>query len=211
MKKIANIRTDYQLSQLNKSTLAYSPMSQFKVWFSEVLDVIIEPTAMSLSTYDENKGVSTRVVLLKDIKKDGFIFYTNYNSLKGKQIEKNTNVSLSFFWPDFQRQVRVNGVAVKIPNQKSIDYFKKRPRDSQIAAWASSQSKVIKNRLVLESLFSKFEKKFNNKNIPKPPHWGGYKVVPHSVEFWQGRSNRMHDRFLYEKKNNKWMINRLSP
>ena len=211
MKKIENLRTDYKLDQLNESSLAPSPMVQFELWFNEVLDSIIEPTAMVLSTYSQKKGVNSRVVLLKELKKDGFVFYTNYNSLKAEQIKQNPYVSLLFFWPSFQRQIRVHGLVEKISNQSSINYFKKRPRKSQIAAWASTQSTVVDNRFVLESLFHDFEKKFKNKTIPKPPYWGGYKVVPSSVEFWQGRESRMHDRFLYEKNNNKWVISRLQP
>tara|TARA_Y100001934_G_C12198351_1_gene699903 strand:- start:176 stop:811 length:636 start_codon:yes stop_codon:yes gene_type:complete len=211
MKKIENLRTDYKLDQLNESSLAPSPMVQFELWFNEVLDSIIEPTAMVLSTYSQKKGVNSRVVLLKELKTDGFVFYTNYNSLKAEQIKQNPYVSLLFFWPNFQRQIRVRGLVEKMSSQSSINYFKQRPRKSQIAAWASSQSTVVDNRFVLESLFHDFEKKFKNKTIPKPPYWGGYKVVPSSVEFWQGRESRMHDRFLYEKNNNKWVISRLQP
>jgi pyridoxamine 5'-phosphate oxidase len=212
MKKIENLRTEYRLKKITKSSLESSPVIQFKIWFNEVLDKIIEPTAMVLSTYEEKSGMSSRVVLLKEIEEDGFIFYTNYNSFKSQQIEKNPHVSLLFFWPDFQRQIRVNGLVKRTSDQSAVNYFKKRPRKSQIAAWSSAQSSKIKDRLILESLFHDFEKKFTNKTIPKPPYWGGYKVFPYSVEFWQGRENRMHDRFLYEKKkNNKWTINRLCP
>ena len=211
MKNIENIRTKYNLYKLDESSLEYSPMKQFKIWFSELINQVIEPNAMVLSTCGPNNIVSSRVVLLKEIQRDGFVFYTNYNSLKGKHIRTNCNVSLSFFWPSFQRQVRVHGSAVKISHAKSVNYFKKRPRKSQIAAWASCQSEEVKTRTLLESLFSDFEKKFNKKVIPKPPYWGGYKIIPQSVEFWQGRENRMHDRFLYIKKNNKWLISRLFP
>tara|TARA_B100001250_G_scaffold378833_1_gene368980 strand:- start:213 stop:848 length:636 start_codon:yes stop_codon:yes gene_type:complete len=211
MKNIENIRTNYNLSKLEESNLKYSPINQFKIWFSEIVDQVLEPNAMVLSTCSQHNIVSSRVVLLKEIQRDGFIFYTNYNSVKGKHIKSNSNVSLSFFWPSFQRQVRVNGIAVKTSHQKSVNYFKKRPRKSQIAAWASFQSEEVENRTLLESLFSDFEKKFNKKIIPKPPDWGGYKVIPQSVEFWQGRQNRMHDRFLYVKKNSKWLISRLAP
>ena len=138
-------------------------------------------------------------------------FFTNYNSLKGKQIALNNNVSLSFFWPELQRQVRVNGIAKKVSNKESINYFSKRPRNSQISAWMSMQSEVIENRKTIESKFQKLKHKFNNQPIPKPPYWGGYIIEPLSVEFWQGRENRMHDRFIYIKDNNKWNINRLSP
>ena len=174
-------------------------------------DVIIEPTSMTLSTYTIQHGSQSRVVLLKQIDKRGFVFFTNYNSLKGKQIALNNNVSLSFFWPELQRQVRVNGTAKKVSNKVSINYFSKRPRNSQIAAWMSMQSEVIENRKIMESKFQKLKHKFNNQPIPKPPYWGGYIIEPITVEFWQGREDRMHDRFIYIKHNNTWNINRLSP
>ena len=211
MKKIHNIRTNYQFGSLSKSDLAYSPIKQFKDWFSQIINLMTEPTAMTLSTYSKRYGVDSRIVLLKEIKQDGFIFYTNYNSVKGKQISSNNNVSLSFFWPELQRQVRVNGIAKKVSNKVSINYFSKRPRNSQIAAWMSMQSEVIKNRKTMESKFQKLKHEFNNQPIPKPPYWGGYRIEPLTVEFWQGREDRMHDRFIYVKHNNKWNINRLSP
>jgi len=211
MKKIHNIRTNYQFGSLSKSDLAYSPIKQFKDWFSQIINLMTEPTAMTLSTYSKRYGVDSRIVLLKEIKQDGFIFYTNYNSVKGKQISSNNNVSLSFFWPELQRQVRVNGIAKKVSNKVSLNYFSKRPRNSQISAWMSMQSEVIENRKTIESKFQKLKQKFNNQPIPRPPYWGGYIVEPLTVEFWQGREDRMHDRFIYIKHNNKWNISRLSP
>ena len=211
MKKLENIRTNYSISSLSRDQLLQNPIEQFQTWFSEVVDVIIEPTSMTLSTYTIQHGSQSRVVLLKQIDKRGFVFFTNYNSLKGKQIALNNNVSLSFFWPELQRQVRVNGIAKKVSNKVSINYFSKRPRNSQIGAWMSMQSEVIKNRKTMESKFQKLKHKFNNQPIPKPPYWGGYRIEPLTVEFWQGREDRMHDRFIYIKHNNKWNINRLSP
>ena len=131
--------------------------------------------------------------------------------VNGQQIALNNNVSLSFFWPKFQRQIRINGIANKISTKDSVSYFKKRPRKSQLAAWVSSQSQIIKNREILDCKFLEIEKKFKNKEIKKPNFWGGYLVKPSTVEFWQGRENRMHDRLIYQKKNNKWILNRLSP
>ncbi|MBE38197.1 MAG: pyridoxamine 5'-phosphate oxidase [Flavobacteriales bacterium] len=211
MKKLENIRTNYSISSLSRDQLLQNPIEQFKTWFSEVVDIIIEPTSMTLSTYTIQHGSQSRVVLLKQIDQRGFVFFTNYNSLKGKQIALNNNVSLSFFWPELQRQVRVNGIAKKVSNKVSLNYFSKRPRNSQISAWMSMQSEVIENRKTIESKFQKLKQKFNNQPIPRPPYWGGYIVEPLTVEFWQGREDRMHDRFIYIKHNNKWNISRLSP
>lgn len=211
MKHIENIRDDYNLGILDETKFDSSPMMQFKVWFREVVDVVLEPTAMFLSTYDIHHGVNNRIVLLKEILRDGFVFYTNYNSLKARQIASNPNVALCFFWPTLQRQVRINGVAVKTSHTKSVEYFKKRPRKSQISAWASEQSKVLNNRLDLESNYIYYDKKFKDKIIPKPVYWGGYKIKPHLIEFWQGRENRLHDRIVYIKKNRNWTMSRLAP
>jgi len=211
MKKIENIRTNYSISSLSRDQLLEDPIKQFQTWFNEVVNEVVEPTSMTLSTYTSQHGSQSRVVLLKEIEKRGFVFFTNYNSLKGKQIALNNNVSLSFFWPQLQRQVRVNGVAKKVRNKVSIHYFNKRPRNSQIATWVSMQSEVIENRKTIEEKFQKLQHKFNNQSIPKPPYWGGYIIEPMSVEFWQGREDRMHDRFIYIKHANKWNISRLSP
>ena len=211
MEKIENIRTDYTMSTLNKSNLNACPMKQFEIWFNDIVDKILEPTAMTLSTFSDKYGCRSRVVLLKELRNDGFVFFTNYNSLKGQQIDSNNNVSLSFFWPNFQRQININGLALKLNNRISRLYFEKRPRGSQISAWASNQSEIIKSRNDLDSKYKNLEKKFKDQSIPTPPYWGGFLVQPLSIEFWQGGPNRMHDRFLYVKKNNSWVINRLSP
>jgi len=213
MKKIENIRKNYNLETLRKSDLSNSPIKQFESWFNDIINNkdIIEPTAVNLSTYDVSNGINSRVVLLKGLTKEGFIFYTNYNSLKATQIENNENVHLCFFWPVLQRQVRVKGSAIKISENLSSKYFQSRPRKSKIAAWTSEQSMIIKSRLDLDSRFLYYENKFKDKKIPKPESWGGYKVIPNSMEFWQGRENRLHDRFLYLKQNKKWIIKRLAP
>jgi len=205
------IRKDYNLNTLNKKDLVYSPINQFNIWFHEIVDFLDEPNAMILSTSDNSGRVQSRVVLLKSVKKAGFVFFTNYNSVKSKHISKNQNVSLCFFWPKFEKQVRVNGLACKVSVRDSKVYFSTRPRRSQIAAWVSDQSSCVKDRSVLESKFNFFEKKFENRLVPKPDYWGGYVVKPLSVEFWQGRSGRLHDRFLYTKKNKRWVIHRLCP
>ena len=139
------------------------------------------------------------------------MFFTNYHSLKGQQIDKNNNVSLSFFWPTFQRQIRINGLAIKLSDESSSHYFEKRPRGSQISAWVSNQSEVVKDRDDLNIKFKNLKNKFKNQSIPKPPNWGGYLIEPLSIEFWQGREDRLHDRFLYFKQDNTWTLNRLSP
>ena len=210
MKKIQNIRTDYNLYKMTRDNLLYSPIEQFKLWFSQ-LEYCSDFNSTTLSTYSKKNGVQSRIVLLKEIKKDGFVFYTNYNSLKAQQISQNNNVSLCFFWPQFQRQVRVQGFAFKLSERMSKSYFKQRPKQSQVAAWVSDQSSVVVNRKKLEEKFSEMYNKFKSSDVPKPKFWGGYKVKPFSIEFWQGRPDRMHDRFLYQKKGYKWTINRLCP
>tara|TARA_Y100000994_G_scaffold225517_1_gene207915 strand:+ start:321 stop:956 length:636 start_codon:yes stop_codon:yes gene_type:complete len=211
MKKIDNIRIDYNLNTLNKSDLLSCPLKQFELWFNEVVNDIIEPTAMIISTYCTKYGCQSRVVLLKELRYDGFVFFTNYNSLKAKQINLNNNVSLTFFWPNFQRQIRINGLAKKISDSESVNYFKQRPRGSQISTWVSDQSQIIGSRDDLDLEFKKIEKRFKDQAIPKPPNWGGYLIQPKSVEFWQGRQDRMHDRILYLKNKDTWIINRLAP
>tara|TARA_B100000965_G_scaffold37497_1_gene27687 strand:+ start:110 stop:748 length:639 start_codon:yes stop_codon:yes gene_type:complete len=212
MKRIQDIRTDYDLGTLNSSDLQSCPISQFKLWFNDLINSnYIEPNAMVLSTYDDKNGVQSRVVLLKEIEDDGFVFYTNYNSVKAKQINYNNCVSLCFFWPNMQRQVRVTGFASKFNNKKSEEYFMSRPRNSQLASWASNQSSVIFSRDQMDKSFLLFNKKFENQLVSKPEWWGGYKVMVKSMEFWQGRKNRMHDRFIYNKINDSWKIDRLSP
>ena len=210
MKKIQNIRTNYNLKELRSSDLDKSPVTQFLKWFNE-LEHESDFNAVTLSTYSKQDGVQNRIVLLKDINEKGFVFYTNYDSLKARQIESNNHVALCFFWPKFQRQVRVNGLVKKVSKKISNNYFMKRPRRSQISTWVSHQSDVVINRNYLEQKFQEVEKKFQDKSVLKPDNWGGYQVLPFSVEFWQGREDRMHDRFVYKKKNKKWVVNRLFP
>jgi pyridoxamine 5'-phosphate oxidase len=170
-----------------------------------------EPTAMTLSTIGTDGFPHSRIVLLKYVDEKGFIFFTNYNGEKAKAIELNNAAGLHFFWSKLERQVKILGYAEKISRELSADYFKSRPIESQISAWASNQSEEIPSREYLEKRFEKFSKKFMNQQIPLPPFWGGYRIVPQKMEFWQGRVNRLHDRILYEKTDDNWRIKRLAP
>ncbi|GAA4779296.1 pyridoxamine 5'-phosphate oxidase [Olivibacter ginsenosidimutans] len=209
---IESIRTDYRLAELHEDQVAKDPIQQFKHWFTQALQAqVTEVNAMTLATVDHEGNPAARIVLLKDIEDDGFVFYTNYLSHKGKEIAHHPVVSLVFFWPDLQRQVRVNGIADKVKDQVSEKYFHSRPIGSQQGAWASPQSAVIANRTVLEEELSTIAERYKDQVIPKPPHWGGYIVRPTVLEFWQGRANRLHDRLLYTKTGSTWKIERLAP
>lgn len=211
---LSNFRKSYEKEELLESTISDNPMELFQKWFYEVdknFDVG-ETNAMTVSTLGLDGYPKSRVVLLKRFTYEGFIFYTNYNSEKGKSIEKNPNVCLSFFWHGAERQIIIKGKAEKIAENLSDGYFESRPRGSQLGALASNQSEVIKSRKVLEDNLLNLEKKFEGKEIPRPEFWGGYIVKPIEMEFWQGRPNRLHDRirFVLQKDFN-WKINRLSP
>ena len=211
--QIKNLRVDFESLNLEKIQVDKSPIVQFIRWLENALEAKInEPHAMTLSTANKKGQPDARVVLLRGVEKKGFSFFTNYKSAKGKEIVENKKVCLSFYWAELARQVRIKGVAVKLSAKNSDDYFESRPRESQISAWASSQSEMIENRDVLIKKYNEFEKKFENKKVPRPLHWGGYLVIPDSMEFWQGRNNRLHDRIQYEKsKSGKWKIARLCP
>lgn len=210
--KISDIRSDYLMSDLNKSDLESSPISQFKSWFSKALESnIFEPNAMVLSTADISGKVNARVVLLKDITPEGFVFFTNYNSSKGRDLRENPQGSLTFFWPQLEQQIRVNGIIEMTTRVYSKAYFDSRPRESQISAIASNQSEKLKSREELSNEFIRLEKEFMGSPISIPNHWGGYVVKPTEIEFWQGRKSRMHDRFTYSLIDNEWIIERLSP
>jgi pyridoxamine 5'-phosphate oxidase len=208
---LRDIRKNYQQFQLDEKDLTPHPFDLFQIWLKDAIKIKEDdPTAMTLSTCADGYPDS-RVVLLKELNRKGFIFFTNYNSAKGRQIEKNSSVALNFFWPKPERQVRVKGMIEKLDHDQSVDYFHSRPRNSQLGAWASEQSSEIRDREVLESRFRYYEKLFEGQEIKKPEHWGGYLVMPTQIEFWQGRANRLHDRFRYVLENDKWMINRLAP
>jgi pyridoxamine 5'-phosphate oxidase len=212
MKEIKNLRVDYSGNLIDIKKLKSNPIKQFEIWFKKAKkENIIEPNAMVLSTISKNNLLNSRTVLLKNITDKGFIFFTNYESRKANDIMHNNNVSLVFLWKKIKRQVIIKGKAVKITKRDSKKYFDSRPEKSKIAAWASKQSKELHNSNDLIKRFKNFENKFKNKLIPYPDFWGGYIIHPNSIEFWQGRSSRMHDRILYEKEKNKWNINRLYP
>ena len=208
---IQNLRQDYKSRPLSIESMAKNPLDEFNKWFEEVKDNNTEPNAMSLATVATDNIPSVRTVLLKEVTTNGFVFYTNYNSSKAKDISANPNVAISFTWLNSQKQVCIKGTTKKIPNEQADEYFKTRPRSSQLGAWASDQSNVIADRKYLENKFNHFEKKFHGQDIPRPDFWGGYCVTPFKIEFWQGCTSRLHDRFLYILKNNKWDIYRLSP
>lgn len=212
MTKIADIRKEYKLEELDIADVHQNPIEQFKFWFDEALKAqVIEPNAMFLATVSPSGQPTGRIVLLKGIEEGGFVFYTNYNSRKGGEIAHNELVSLTFFWADLERQVRIEGKALKVSEETSTNYFLSRPRDSQIGAWASPQSQQVAGKETLNELFEKYKTEFAEKPIAKPPHWGGYVVIPHYLEFWQGRPSRMHDRICYTLENNNWNIKRIAP
>ena len=212
MKEIKNLRVDYSGDLIDIKKLKSNPIKQFEIWFKKAKkENIIEPNAMVLSTISKNNLLNSRTVLLKNITDNGFIFFTNYESRKANDIMHNNNVSVVFLWKKIERQVIIKGKAVKITKRDSKKYFDSRPEKSKIAAWVSKQSKELHNSSDLIKRFKNFENKFKNKLIPYPDFWGGYIIHPNSIEFWQGRSSRMHDRILYKKEKNKWNINRLYP
>jgi pyridoxamine 5'-phosphate oxidase len=207
---LSSLRKEYLQSGIVREDLNSSPIEQFSLWFSQAMDAdIIEPTAMSLATSDESIGI--RTVLLKYFDDKGFVFFTNYESKKSRQIQKNPQAAILFPWLALERQVKIIGRVEKISNLESLKYFSSRPKDSQIGAWASEQSARISSRSVLIEQFASMKKKFTKGDIPLPDFWGGFRVVPQSIEFWQGRANRLHDRFIYERQESEWTISRLSP
>lgn len=212
MHTIADIRRDYKLEKLDEHQVAADAMQQFEFWWNEAVNSNIdEVNSMTLATADKNGLPSARIVLLKGYNNEGFIFFTNYESHKGKQLEENPFASLVFFWKELERQVRITGHVKKISEEDSDVYFNSRPQMSKIGAWASPQSTVIADRSVIEHQFETLSEKFGEHPIGRPPHWGGYVVVPTVIEFWQGRPSRLHDRILYTKQNENWKIERLAP
>jgi pyridoxamine 5'-phosphate oxidase len=213
MKDLGSLRNEYSKAALDAKSVSQDPISQFTKWFEEAIAAKVpEPNAMNLATINENGRPASRIVLLKGIEDYKFVFYTNYQSRKGKELDQNPACSLTFFWPELERQVRVEGVASRIDEKRSEKYFQSRPRGSQVGAWASPQSSVISDRALLEERAKQIEVKYKGEEIlPKPNQWGGYEIDPLMIEFWQGRPSRLHDRILYTKDEGTWKINRLAP
>jgi len=209
---LRDVRKNYNKSELTEDIIDSDPFNQLNNWLKAAIEEEeLEPSAMVLSTIDANGNPDSRVVLLKELNSEGLVFFTNYNSKKGLQIEAHSNVAVNFLWAKSERQVRIKGTVSKIPEESSEAYFKSRPIDSQLGAWASPQSQVITNRRVLDENFSHYQRHFQEYEIKKPPHWGGYLIRPEYFEFWQGRSNRLHDRIEFQKSGNEWIIQRLAP
>jgi len=210
--ELAQLRKDYTLKGLNVADVSPHPLVQFKRWFDEALAAEIpEPNAMHLSTVSIEGKPSGRIVLLKGLDDRGLVFYSNYLSNKGKDIENQSFISITFFWAELERQVRVEGLAEKVTPAESDAYFQSRPRGSQIGAWVSNQSEEISSRDILEKNQIRFEQQFKEVPIPRPPYWGGYRLLPNNFEFWQGRPSRLHDRIIYSLQDEHWKISRLSP
>lgn len=211
--RIKSDRQEYQMNFLLESTVLADPINQFGLWLQEAYDAGDKMAhTMVLSTVDAEYIPSSRIVLLKDAHQNGFTFFTNYNSNKAKSLNQNKHAALLFFWKDLERQVMVVGKVNKLSKEESEAYFDTRPRDSQLASWASNQSEVIGDRDQLDASFFYYQKKFETvAHIPMPDHWGGYILVPSSIEFWQGRENRLNDRLLFTSEDGKWILNRLSP
>jgi pyridoxamine 5'-phosphate oxidase len=211
-KLIQDLRKNYKLKSLDQKDVLENPYEQFSLWFEETLNSQLpEPNAMILATATKDGKPSVRALLLKGFDENGFVFYTNYESRKGKEIALNNCASILFFWPELERQIRLEGIVEKISPEESKRYFDTRPYKSRIGAWASNQSEIIENRFFIVKKFIKYFIKFHSKDIPLPPYWGGYILKPDVFEFWQGRANRLHDRVRYKLENKIWKIERLSP
>lgn len=210
---IKHLRKDYTLHQLDENEVASSPLVQFEKWMQEAIKAEVhEPNAMHLATVQANGRPAGRVVLLRGLDANGFSFFTNYNSDKGQQLQQHGFAALTFFWPELERQIRIEGVVVKLTDKENDDYFYSRPRGNRLGAWASPQSQVIANRQELERLAQLLESKYpDSVHIPRPGHWGGFRIQPDKIEFWQGRASRLHDRIRYTKTNGTWIIERVAP
>ncbi|CAA6823151.1 MAG: Pyridoxamine 5'-phosphate oxidase (EC [uncultured Sulfurovum sp.] len=212
MLDLQEMRTDYKKTTLDESTVPNEPFSLFETWFNQAVESQLkDPNAMLLATSSRENIPNIRAVLLKIFDEKGFVFFTNYHSDKAKEIEENPHVALEFLWLDLERQVRIIGTCEKISTAESMSYFMKRSRGSQIGAWVSEQSTVISSRKMLQMQIEKMKEKFAKGTVPLPDFWGGYRVMPSKIEFWQGRESRLHDRILYTRTENKWKIERLAP
>lgn len=212
MKDLSNYREDYRRGELNESDVKADPFQQFEIWMQDAINNKgFEPNAMSVATATPDGKPSIRVVLLKELTNQGFVFFTNYNSRKGNEIAQNPHAAIVFDWHVMERQVRIEGRIEKISEHDSDTYFNSRPEGSKIGAWVSPQSKIVKGREELDQLQQQTELRFANQPIPRPPHWGGYILIPHRIEFWQGRTSRLHDRIVYNRNGDSWEVVRLAP
>jgi len=209
---LSDLRKEYTLAGLDLTDVLPDPMAQFQRWFDAALGAgVPEPNAMHLSTVNADGRPDGRIVLIKAVSDAGFVFYTNYESRKGQELLGQPFAALTFFWPELERQIRIGGRVEKVSDAESDSYFMSRPRGSQIGAWVSHQSRIIADRDVLETRQRDLEAQFADQSVPRPPYWGGFRLVPDSLEFWQGRPSRLHDRIRYRKEENSWVLERLSP
>lgn len=210
---VADLRKEYTFQGLSETDAHPNPFEQFKIWFDQALAAQLpEPNAMTIATATTDGKPYARIVLLKDYDERGFVFYTNYESHKGQQLVQNPWGAIAFWWAQLERQVRIEGYVEKVSEVESDEYFQSRPKGSQLGAWASSQSQVIDSREVLERRLEQLKEEYENKEVPRPPHWGGFRVIPDEIEFWQGRPSRLHDRLLYRRsEDGSWKIQRLAP
>ncbi|PMH43112.1 pyridoxamine 5'-phosphate oxidase [Vibrio sp. 10N.286.49.B3] len=210
--ELTDIRREYAKGGLRRKDLAADPIDQFNLWLEQAIEAkLTDPTAMTVATVDENGQPFQRIVLLKNVDKDGFVFYTNLGSRKAEHIGQNSKISLHFPWHPLERQVHITGVAEKLSAFENMKYFSSRPKESQLAAIASKQSSRISARGILEGKYLELKQKFAQGEIPVPSFWGGFRVKPESIEFWQGGEHRLHDRFLFSKQDQQWVIDRLAP
>ena len=210
---LESLRSNYALSGLNETDLLETPFQQFQLWLEQAIAAELpEPNAMTLATLSAQGKPIARMVLLKGLDEKGFVFYTNYDSAKGKQLTETDSAALVFWWAGLERQVRVEGTVEKVSSTESDAYFQSRPKASQLGAWASPQSQAIENRGILEKRLAQLEEKYATEKVPRPPHWGGFRVIPTAIEFWQGRPSRLHDRIRYElDEKGDWFYQRLAP
>ena len=213
MQKLEALRKEYSKADLDVKDVLKDPVEQFELWFLEAVETEVpEANAMNLSTVNAEGKPTSRIVLLKGIEEGKFVFYSNYQSRKGRELEENPACALTFFWPELERQIRIEGNASRMDEKKSSEYFQSRPRSSQVGAWTSPQSTIIESRIILENRMKDIEQKFDGLAVlPKPHQWGGYQIDPAMIEFWQGRPSRLHDRIQFIKDGQVWKIQRLAP
>jgi pyridoxamine 5'-phosphate oxidase len=209
---IADLRREYARARLDEASVSPEPVAEFARWFEEALKAeVLEPNAMTLATASDDGAPSARIVLLKGFDERGFVFFTDYRSQKGTELDRNPRAALVFYWPELERQVRITGRTATITREESEAYFRTRPRSSRISAWVSHQSQVIRSRKVLEDRVPEFQSRFPEDEVPLPPYWGGFRLAPEAIEFWQGRESRLHDRIRYVLNGDRWQVERLSP